>query len=102
MKRLIRHWLGIEDLASNQQMLCTELAHLHHKAGEILRKLDAAHDHAVAANRGMARLLAKLDPQFNRDELDPVRRAESDAINDQIMRRLISEHVESNKMEGDQ
>lgn len=52
---------------------------------------------AIAANKGMARLIAKLDPGYGRDELDPKVRAESDKLGDDIIRRLIGEHVASNR-----
>lgn len=47
-------------------------------------------------NLAVARIIAKIDPEYVRSEFDPDRRKESDEINDKIMRKLLSEHLASN------
>ena len=59
-------------------------------------ELNSIRAHSIVANRGMARLLAKLDPEYNRDEFSKDKRAESDRIGDQVMARLLAEHKASN------
>lgn len=46
-------------------------------------------------NRSLARVISKLDPMFGRDEIDPVRKAESDKLTNDIMQKLIGEHLAS-------
>lgn len=67
---------------------------------EHMSRFNATYGQIIAANRGMGRLLAKLDPQYAQDELDPDRKRKSDDIADQVIRKLIAEHVESNKLSG--
>jgi len=55
----------------------------------------------IASNRGIGRLIAKLDPSYGQDELDPTRRKASDDLSDQIIKKLIAEHVMSNRMNPD-
>lgn len=43
-----------------------------------------------------ARLITKLEPIYGIPETDPKRRAESDAISDAVIKRLLSEHKLSN------
>lgn len=93
IKQRIRNWLGINDLVNNQ-------ANMNTKLDQIYSRFNATYGQIIAANRGMGRLLAKLDPQYAQDELDPDRKRKSDDIADQVIRKLIAEHVESNKLSG--
>jgi hypothetical protein len=47
-------------------------------------------------NLAVARIIAKLDPQYARDEMDPQRKRESDDLSNEIIRKLIAEHRASN------
>lgn len=44
----------------------------------------------------IGRILAKVDPQYCRDELDPMRKVESDEIAKQALAKIYSEHKASN------
>lgn len=59
-------------------------------------ELNSIRGHAIVANRGMARLVAKLDPEYNKSELTAERRAESDRIGDEVMKKLLAEYKASN------
>lgn len=52
-------------------------------------------------NRSLARVIAKLDPMFGEDEISPERKAASDKLTEQVMRKLIGEHLASNQHLGD-
>ena len=90
MKKWIRQYLGIAEVQQDQDLLNLRLR-------GVLTELAAIKGQAIASNRGMGRLLAKLDPLFGVDELDPERKADSDRIGQDIIRKLIAEHVASNR-----
>jgi len=48
----------------------------------------------------MGRLIAKLDPHYAKDEQDPTRKAESDKIGDDVIKKLTSEHIIRNRVGG--
>jgi len=94
MANFIQHWLGIDVI----------LTHLHDMRRLRLddnrnfeNKLDTMHSHLAAANRGMGRLIAKLDPMYGQDEMDHKRKAASDELSDQVIKKLIAEHLASNR-----
>jgi predicted amidohydrolase YtcJ len=43
-----------------------------------------------------ARIIAKIDPAFNKDMASPEARAQSDKIGEEVLKKLISEHKFSN------
>ncbi len=90
MKKWIRQYLGITEVQEDQGLLNQRLR-------GVLTELAAIKGQAIAANRGMGRLLAKLDPLFGTDELDPTRKTDSDRISQDIIKKLIAEHVASNR-----
>lgn len=57
------------------------------------------HSHLAVTNRGIGRLIAKLDPLYAADELNRDRKAESDKIGNAVLSRLMSEHKLSNPHE---
>lgn len=94
MKNWIRRFLGIDELITNQHLLDARTASMQLR----LNTLSKIEGQIIAANRGMGRLISKLDPMYGRDELDPARKAESDKLGEEIIRKLIAEHIESNRM----
>lgn len=44
----------------------------------------------------IGRILAKVDPVYCRDELDPMRKVESDEIAEQALKKIYSEYKASN------
>jgi hypothetical protein len=89
----IRQWLGINEIQEDQSIL-------HQRSIDILSRLNTLHGQIIAANRGMSRLVAKLDPEYSRSDFDPQRRRESDELSTQIIRKLIAEHTASQRPEG--
>lgn len=84
MKHWLREYLGINDLVRNQQMLFDEHATLHHKSDRILKQVNAI-------TPGLGRVIAKLDTQFGRADIDPTRKAESDKLAEETIKRLEAE-----------
>lgn len=52
-------------------------------------------------NRALGRVIAKIDPMFIVPEDDPTRKAASDAAGDAVIRKLIGEHIMSNRLTGE-
>lgn len=52
-------------------------------------------------NLAVARIIAKIDPEYCRSEFDSKRRADSDAIGDQVLRKLLSENRTANHHTGE-
>lgn len=51
-------------------------------------------------NLAVARIVAKIDPQYGRSDFDPERRKESDELSNEIIRKLIVEHRAAQTPEG--
>lgn len=66
-------------------------AEAHQREVELLRPMSLA----------MGRLVAKLDPTYNVDEMDPARRKASDAIGESVMNRLRAEAKAQQHMTGE-
>jgi hypothetical protein len=81
MKNLIQRWLGIDLI----------LAHLQ-DIDKVPKKLDQLSDQLGAYSLGVGRIIAKIDPKYGLSEFDPDRIAESKALEEQIMARLLGEH----------
>jgi hypothetical protein len=88
MMNFIHRWFHLDEIEDNQLILEQRLKDLH---AEVI----ALKGQIIAANRGMGRLLAKLDPLYGKDELDPDRRAASDKLSNEIIKKLIAEHIAS-------
>jgi hypothetical protein len=76
------------------------IGHIDNHIIKLERKLDALHDRLSVTDRAIGRLVAKLDPTFAQSEFDPARKAESDRIGDEVMRKLIGEHLASKRSEA--
>ncbi len=97
MTNFIQRWLGIDVI----------LAHLHDIRDNRLEdnrrlnsELATIKSQVGASNSGMGRLIAKLDPHYAKDEQDPTRKAESDKIGDDVIKKLTSEHIIRNRVGG--
>jgi len=92
MKDFIQKWLGITEL----QVTIIETASLQSAQLAELRGLKGQ---LIASNMGMARIIAKLDPMYGVAYDDPERKAASDKLSQEIIKKLIAEHVISNRMQ---
>jgi hypothetical protein len=88
MRKRIQRYLGIEELIEGLDVLSVQFRQLS-------SKLAAIHDRLSVTDRALGRIIAKLDPTFADSEFDPARKAESDRIGAEVMRKLIGEHLAS-------
>jgi len=93
----IQKWLGIELIYNQVNDLQNYIIGVR---GE-LASLKMLKTEIAVHNKALARMIAKLDPVFGRDELSPKRKAESDKIADDIMNKLLSEHIIAKQAGGD-
>lgn len=87
----IRNWLGITDIVTNQQQLYMEHSILHTKMGNHQNQLRAVSRQLDAIGPGLGRVIAKLDTTYAQSEFDPARKAESDKLAKETIKRLEAE-----------
>ncbi len=54
----------------------------------------------AVCNRALGRIINKIDPMYAKDELDPDRKAASDKLADETIRRITGEDQFSNRTRG--
>lgn len=91
LQHRIRNWLGITQTHDSLGYMDNKLMQMQREIAELKRMKE----HITIHNRALARFIGKLDPLFASNEFDPRRKAESDRIGDEVMRRLIAEHKTS-------
>lgn len=96
IKDWIQRLLGIDLVLTNLHDIRENRLNDRRLLNRLETECNAARSHAIVANRGMARLIAKLDPAYNKDMLSREARAESDEIADRVMNQLFGEHKASN------
>jgi len=89
----IRRWLGLDSIGRQLYHVETYLEHLDTRLFKMQNQLGAI-------GPGLGRVIAKLDPMYGKDEQDPTRKAESDALGEQVMARLKAEHLARQHTEG--
>jgi hypothetical protein len=94
MKRWIRQWLGITEIQEDQGMLNKRLKH-------IIDNQYIALQHSDAMASGVARLIAKLDPMYAKPEIDPDRKAESDRLGEEVIKKLNAGQQARDYIEGE-
>jgi hypothetical protein len=67
-----------------EDILNKQLSTQEHVIGRILLQVNAI-------TPGLGRVIAKLDTQFGRAEIDPARKAESDKLGEEVIKRLEAE-----------
>lgn len=95
MKRIIRRWLGLDRLDPIEVQLSAVRAQLS-EAQRLIIHLRVAVD---VQNLAMGRIIAKLDPAFATPHDDPDRKAESDRLGEEAIRRIKGEYAASNKLD---
>lgn len=88
IKQAIRNWLGITELHEKVDDMYCDLEHKTHEIRGLL----------ITIIPGLGRAIVKLDPNYVKDELDPVRKMESDALGEAVIRKLAAEANERKKM----
>lgn len=86
LKDLIRRWLGLDQILWNLQ----DIRENRLSDRKLLNKMDTQ---LIAILPGLGRVIAKLDANYARSEFDPAKQAESDAIGEEILRRLAAEQA---------
>lgn len=81
IKSHIQSWLGITEL---NQSLKSHITYSERTLANIKGQLSTI-------TPGLSRVIAKLDANYARDELDPAKRAESQRIADEVLKRLEGE-----------
>jgi hypothetical protein len=107
----IRNWLGItadmELLNSNDEQIMEDLADINANIGKLRRSIEVS-------QQGLGRVIAKLDPIYGRPETpsNPTpqnaaqnaeyekRKAESDKLGDEVIKRLKSEQAMQDRYPG--
>lgn len=97
IKQWLRKWLGYNELEGRMVQAFRRLN----------TTIDEIKDHNADAvcqqriiNRALGKIIAKVDPIYAQDEMSSDRKAASDAIADQVMGKLASEHYVSTKLTG--
>lgn len=93
MRKLLRNWLGYEDLEIKLSIIESKIAGLRN----VLDKVDGR---VGTLGSGLGRILAKLDPMFGSSEQDPKRKAESDKLGEEIIKKLEDEAKARRHTEG--
>lgn len=85
MKNWLREYLGINEvLTALNRLELEDIRDLHNRQINMQRTLGAI-------GPGLGRVIAKLDPQYGRSEFDPARKAESDKLAEETIKRLEAE-----------
>lgn len=77
----VKNWLGIPDLFRS----------ISGHAARQQAQLDRIEKQLSAISPGLGRIIAKLDAKFAESEFTPERRAESDKLAEEVIRRLEAE-----------
>lgn len=92
MKRWLREFLGINDIARNQQQLYSDHAWLHNKVDAVSARTERVLTQISAITPGLGRIIVKLDPHYATfDPFDPKTREESDKLANQALSNLDAE-----------
>jgi len=93
----LKKWLGITSLQGDIQDLTLLIYRQNKRLDEVLQMRAML----MAHNTGLGCIVAKLYPRFGQDELSPKRQAESDKLGNDIMNKLLSEHIIAKQAGGD-
>ena len=90
MKKWLQELLGIDLI----------IAHLHDMRNNRLsdlRELRELTNKTAIQNAALSRIIAKLDPNYGIAEDDPRRQAESDELGQDVIKKLMGEHIAQDK-----
>lgn len=93
----IQKWLGVTALREDIQDLTILIQGQNRRLDEVLQMRAML----MAHNTGLGRIITKLDPRFGQDELSPECKAESDKLGNDVMNKLLSEHIIAKRTGGD-
>lgn len=81
----IRNWLGITELLDDSKDQRQRMLRTESKLNNLQTTMNAV------VTPGIARLIAKVDAVYGTSEFDPKRKAESDKLGEETLRRLEAE-----------
>jgi hypothetical protein len=84
LRMWLHQYLGITEIQEDQGMLHDELRSLERVQARVLGQVSSL-------TPGIGRIIAKLEPGWTVAENDPARKAESDRLADETIRRLEAE-----------
>lgn len=93
IKNWLREYLGIAEVG--RRLYSTELL-LTRMSAELGRRQDAHSEMLRVQCQALGRIITRIDPQYGRDETDPQRRAESDALGKEVIEKLWAEDAARN------
>lgn len=93
----IQKWLGIELIYEQVNDLQNYITGVR---GE-LTALKALRTEIAVHNKALGRMIAKLDPIFALDEQSPARKADSERIAEEVIRKLRGEYTATKVAGGD-
>lgn len=84
MKEWIRNWLGLTEMFDREVSIIMRLQKIHDMSEASLKEVRIL-------GPSLGRIIAKLDPQYGKSEFDPIRKDESQALAEDIIKRLRAE-----------
>jgi hypothetical protein len=79
-----------------------DVVSLEHQISYLRNDVKAYAKVVAVQNAALGRIIAKLDPMYGKDELDPARKAASDELGQQVINKLAAERAAQNKLRGDE
>lgn len=80
----IRRWLGITEIQEDQSAIMDRLHNLNNELVRLQQSMKAI-------GHGLGRIIAKIDANYAKNEFDPAKRAESNKIGEEVLKRLNAE-----------
>jgi hypothetical protein len=101
---MVREWLrkllGLDNITTALVDLECKMDKIEDQLDSILHSLRMLDRLTRVHEQALARIVAKLDPMFGVDELDPKRKAESNRLADGVLNKLYAEDWARKHTEG--
>lgn len=94
MKKFIRRWLGIQQLQESLEQVSFSVGYALVRESLLRERVDTF----LWAN---ARIIAKIDPNYDTPETDPERRKQSDELGAKIIEKLKAEAAAAKHTTGE-
>jgi len=98
MKERIRNWLGLDD---DRKFLSDQIAADFFDLRNRINNLELENRrYHIVTQQALGRIVGKVDPIFAKSEFDPDRKAESDRLGEEVIKRLQAEDWARKHTEG--
>lgn len=91
MKQWLRKLLGTDSLEAEFVSLRWQVTTLQGKISSLEEQNASMRRQLDVVAPGIGRIIARIEPLYAQDELDPQRRRESDEIAERVLKRLFTE-----------